>query len=339
MRCLIHLNISLLVLLTAFWGCKESTEPENQLTSNWQIYNTGNSELPNNRITALTLIGSNEIWIGTYNGLAIFDGTEWQVFTSNDSDLPPGTVSSIKSDKRGVKWIGVAGGGLARYDGSSWIVYNASNSEMTSNGIISLAIDVSGNIWIMTYHDGLFKFDLTSRVFYHPSNPVLINCDFTDLVIDKAFGYVYFGTLQGKLARLDLFNNWTIFDNSNSPLEDNSFIQSLFIDRIGNLWIGTVDSGIFKFDGMNWTFYDLYNHGLPEFLIFDIIVDNDGNIWIGTMGDGLIKISGETWTIYNTSNSELPSDHISTLLMNELKEELWVGTEGAGLAKLKLVDQ
>jgi len=66
-----------------------------------------------------------------------------------------------------------------------------------------------------------------------------------------------------------------------------------------------------KFDGENWTVYNLGNSGLPSNYVFCLAFDAPGNIWMGTEGGGLGKFDGESWTVYDTANSGLPSDYVS----------------------------
>ncbi len=85
--------------------------------TNWIVYDTSNSGLPDNLLKCLTVDDSGNIWIGT-------------------------------GDRRGY--------GLARYDGTSpegtgWTVYNTSNSGLPDNLVKCLNVDGSGNMWIGTW--------------------------------------------------------------------------------------------------------------------------------------------------------------------------------------------
>ena len=126
--------------------------------TNWTVYNTSNSGLPDNHVSSLAIDGSGNKWIGTWDGLAKFDGTNWTVYNTSNSGLPDNWVSSLAIDGSGNKWIGTGGwrfdyswgGGLAKFDGSNWTVYDTSNSGLPTNTVLSLTIDGSGNKWIGT---------------------------------------------------------------------------------------------------------------------------------------------------------------------------------------------
>jgi sugar lactone lactonase YvrE len=124
--------------------------------TNWTVYNTSNSGLPDNDVSSLAIDGSGNKWIGIFDyfgndgGLAKFDDTRWTVYNTSNSGLPNNYVHSLAIDGSGNVWIGTSGGGLAKFDDTSWTVYNTSNSGLPVNTIECLAIDGSGNVWIGT---------------------------------------------------------------------------------------------------------------------------------------------------------------------------------------------
>ncbi|MFZ4621750.1 MAG: ligand-binding sensor domain-containing protein [Bacteroidota bacterium] len=74
----------------------------------------------------------------------------------------------------------------------------------------------------------------------------------------------------------------------------NGNVQCGLQDKAGNLWFGTSDNGLFKYDGKSFTQY-LATDGLNINNIFTLVEDNDGKIWIGT-GAGLYLYDGRTFS-------------------------------------------
>lgn len=58
-------------------------------------------------------------------------------------------------------------------------------------------------------------------------------------------------------------------------------VQSGLQDKAGNLWFGTTDNGLYKYDGKSFTQF-LEADGLTSNNITSLLEDNDGKIWIGT---------------------------------------------------------
>lgn len=61
-------------------------------------------------------------------------------------------------------------------------------------------------------------------------------------------------------------------------------------DRAGNLWFGTTENGLYKYDGKSFRQY-LVTDGLSSNCVNDILEDKEGKIWIGTQ-EGLCIYDG-----------------------------------------------
>ncbi len=137
---------------------------------NWTVYNTDNSELPDNYVNALGIDERGSILIGTghfdwdqyrtYGGLAKFDGESWIVYDEYEGAV----VTALAFDEHGNMWVGtwmdwgfgfVAKFFVAKFDGEEWTEYNRNNSPLTTYEVSALAIDKEGNLWIGTYGGGL----------------------------------------------------------------------------------------------------------------------------------------------------------------------------------------
>lgn len=102
------------------------------------------------------------------------------------------------------------------------------------------------------------------------------------------------------------------------------YVVETFQDSKGNLWFGTLEKGVAKYDGNKLVFLTIEN-GLPSNRIVNIIEDKSGNLWFGT-GAGLSKYDGKAFTNYSEKDG-LCSDMISNLLIDS-QGTFWIGTWG-----------
>jgi len=213
-------------------------------------------------------------------------------------------VLALAIDIKGNKWFGTTKG-LAKLDGKDWTVYNARNSELRDDYILSLNIDKHGNIWIGTLKGGLAKFDGDNWKVYKRWDFKLkdecITCIYFDVQGNK-----WIGTCKGGLAKFDGLN-WTAYNVDNTAhLENvvkclvNTKILCLASNSENNVWIGTSDSGLVKFNGVDCMVYNKHNSGLPRNYVWDIATDKEGNIWIACGNGGLARFDGENWSVYST---------------------------------------
>jgi len=73
----------------------------------------------------------------------------------------------------------------------------------------------------------------------------------------------------------------------------NGNVQCGMQDRASNLWFGTSDNGLYKYDGKSFRQF-LVADGLNSNSINDILEDKDGKIWIGTKA-GVCLYDGKTF--------------------------------------------
>lgn len=115
-----------------------------------------------------------------------------------------------------------------------------------------------------------------------------------------------------------------------NPAEEKSgsqigeYVVETFEDSKGNLWFGTLEKGVAKYDGNKLT-YITTKDGLPSNRIVDVIEDKKGNLWFGT-GAGISKFDGKSFINYSEKDG-LCSDMISNLLIDS-KGNFWIGTWG-----------
>jgi hypothetical protein len=116
--------------------------------ANWTMFNTGNTIITTNNISALNTQYGNVIWVGiqtsiSNGGLYSYNGTTWTDFsTSINSNFvnvffADNTTSNL--------WVGTKAG-VYKFDGSIWTNFTVANSGLASDTVLSLAIDPSGNL-------------------------------------------------------------------------------------------------------------------------------------------------------------------------------------------------
>jgi DNA-binding CsgD family transcriptional regulator len=116
-------------------------------------------------------------------------------------------------------------------------------------------------------------------------------------------------------------------------------------DRLGNLWIGTRDSGIYILTPENretGVFTPLPNliddpHGLSHPYIRAIYEDQEGTIWVGTYSGGLNRYDrSQNRFVYYRFRENDPTSISSDCVMSILEDRagnMWIGTGNAGLNK------
>ncbi|OQW86447.1 MAG: hypothetical protein BWK78_10055 [Thiotrichaceae bacterium IS1] len=335
----------------------------------WKIFHTGNSELPNNDITALAS-DANGVWIGTVDGLAYLnnDNGEWKVFKTDNSNLPGNWIETVVSDGDGGVWIGTSARFLVMGTPMSfsdflnspenyslayslthlskegkWTIFNTTNSDLPSEMIRYLARDHDG-IWICTW-GGLAHLDDKGNWTIFQKNGDSFSTDesanYIEVIIDDGQDGLWIGTWGHGLAHLNNNSSQIHFIDQNNfewpvNLENPDFtantINSLLRDGQGDLWVGT-ENGLIYFNDNQKLLFNTENSSLPDNSIYALLDDGNNGLWIGTWG-GLAHLSDDKkkWNIFNTENSKLPDDFVNAIVSDE-NGGIWIGTWG-GLAHM-----
>ncbi|MFT5198822.1 MAG: ligand-binding sensor domain-containing protein [Planctomycetota bacterium] len=177
-----------------------------------------------------------------------------------NSDFLFFAVYRIFKDSRGHIWIGTSGSGLCRYDGKSvsWMHEPALTTTPSggSFGIRSIYEDKSGDFWIcntrqrfrmspeIRVENGrkLIRFETKAGL---PNAQLNEDKNFTyyhDIAEDKA-GALWFASGSDGIMKYD---GTSVVKY---PLPEGVYALQIFLDQKGKLWLGTLEHGIFNFNG------------------------------------------------------------------------------------------
>lgn len=220
-------------------------------------------------------------------------------------------------------WIGTDGGGLFHTMSNNRTTnFTDSNSALPDNSIMSLAIDRRGLLWIATYLDGITTYSSSKGFRPFEDNAHLGTSKVFCLLYDEDRDIMYAGTHGNGLSVIEASSGKIIRTIS----EDlNKWINTLFIDKTGMLWIGT-NNGPMCYNPENERLYAYdVSDGQPIARVSAISQTSDGTMWLGT-DEGLVsftKDSGKS-VIYN-EESGLSSNSVHGII-EDGEGHLWIST-------------
>ena len=273
------------------------------------------------------------VWIGTRAGVSRFNGQEFINYTAEDG-LAVNSVRILFQDEEGVIWLGHVGGGVSVYDGHSFHVFSKGGETFNSD-ITGFLYDENGNFWISSEGSGVVKIESIANSLENSKYELYKGNDLSD----RVFGMTKIS--DGSLLFLtDVFvkkynpenNEFTGFSRDGMPKF--FLITALFEDSKKNLWFGTVNGGLYKYDAEkdNYLVYDIRD-GLSSNWISTLAEDHFGNIWAGTWGGGISLISEDGVKIYNSTNG-LPDMKIRRIVEDQ-EGNMLIGTNENGITIFK----
>ena len=264
-----------------------------------------------------------------------------------------GFLSDILVDVHKTVWV-ASDQGLCGYDVASQTTYLYKNDGskrhgLIGNNVISLFQDASDVVWVGTM-SGVSRWNANQRIFNHISNndgfEKLINSDIvTSFVFDPILNNHYIGSFGGGVSIVNQLTNKVSFINTTafSNMSDER-VMALEVDEDQQLWIGTYNSGVHKYDPYtNELTLVRKNENNVNTLSANAISKirhlSNGDMAIATFGGGLniLSKSGQ-FTHYNSDQSDETKVNFRNLLdiVEDNEGRLWIATINEGLNVLEL---
>ena len=281
--------------------------------------------LPQNSGQAIIQTSDGYLWFGTQEGVARFNGQGFTVFNrSNTAAIRYNWVQALVEDRDGSLWIGMEGGGLVRHNHGQFRNYMTSDG-LSSNHVTALAQDPDGNLWIGTsqglneFKDGKFITQFGSDELSH-GNIRRLQQDGKGsvwLLQDQKLKLVR----RGRAASSEI----------PQALQKLTDLAALYIDKKGDLWLGSSTQGVIQFSGGRVTRYGTAE-GLIDPVIDVMYEDRANNLWVGT-GRGLCRLQQARFECFS-SKEGLSGERVLSIY-EDRENSLWVGTESGGINRFK----
>jgi ligand-binding sensor domain-containing protein/signal transduction histidine kinase len=279
--------------------------------------------------SAVTCIAGDRLgglWVGTTNGLTRFNGTNVICFTVAQG-LPSDIISSVHVSGPDSVWITTRKGMCQLKEGRFSPLEFHTDSPGSSPEMIGIYNDQRGNLWAFgdTY---LVNLNDGKRFNYFRSGDTLSlriwsSCEGRD-------GQLWLGTSgQGVFSFAEGHFRPVLLRDATLG----SDVQAIHEDNEGNLWLGTFSSGLVRLQVRRVQTLDAGN-GLPAEMASCLSVADDGEVWAGYAKEGLFVKMGERFERAKIPDSLEPFNLI-TSLATTTRGELWAGTLGLGLKRLK----
>ncbi|WP_282053358.1 ligand-binding sensor domain-containing protein [Maribacter luteus] len=328
----------------SFMSKIKSEKPELKITNNKYSYSNDlvddqilvfdkrNSKIRHSYCRSLSIDKDGVLWVGTDNGLLMFDDPTMKLFNSKNSSLRPENYNSRKTssimhsaiDSLNNKWFN-DGYNTYRFDGNRWKVFDSINSPLGWGR--RMYADNKNNMWIAS-GKGVARYSKNEWTIYDNTNTSMPSNRASGVFVDSK-NRIWIGTYEGNV----MIDNGKemLFNDSETPLKNGSILDG-FEDKKGNLWFSLYSEGD-KYSGLaklasngEWSIMNIENSKIPTNSIADFAIDEERNIiWIGAWKVGLAKYDGNKWSLYTLENSKFPSVYISDMELDS-DGNLWVGT-------------
>lgn len=329
---------------------------------------TTENGLSNNSVICLYQDNRGYIWIGTRNGINLYNGNEFVIYkyhkndpgslifnnvqkiTGNGKDeiyfMTPKGISVFNTQTNSFKIL-IQGYVRAmhfnkelyvtkdqeiyRYNGKQFEPYYSLKN--TSNiGALYVCDDY---MLIGTEKHGLYRLSKQKELTQLIPKANVIN------IFRDSSEKFWIGTWQSGVFLMDgnSLTNYRYKEHDPNSISSD-FVRSFCEDKQGDIWIGTFN-GLNRFNTTTkkFSFYqkDDREHSLSHSSIWSLLCDKQGTVWVGTYFGGVNYFTPQYQIYHHIQPSKTENAGLSSPIVGPITEDnqhnLWIGTEGGGLNK------
>ncbi len=266
------------------------------------------------------------------------------------------SITSITEDKKGNIWFGTWGKGLVKLNILNnkiehFSITKEKENSFQSNKIRALLSDTNGSIWVGTFGSGLFRINEKSvtNFTYKENNPQSLSSNSPTTILKDNFGNLWIIAYGGGLCMISAADkelpkdkvNFFRYDFSEFPDFKQKFSLTMLQDSEGNIWIGSIGGGLYKFNVSTNQIINFKNNpeddtSISKNEILSILQDRSGNYWFGTqLGKGISKLERITEKFRlvkkNTIRKAGLNDDVVWSVSADDESRVWIGTFKGGL--------
>jgi ligand-binding sensor domain-containing protein len=193
--------------------------------------------LPSDVVAAVAQASDGRLWIGTDDGLAVYDGESvTAVEVPAADDLEDFSVSALLAAGDGTVWVGLYGGQVFAGNGDGdWVRFDPGAGLREDVDVINgFAETADGAIWLAT-NDGLYRYD--GRRWRDTRPPGVSEA--VSALHAAADGSLWVGFYESGVARYD-GQSWERLTTGEGLISE--MVYAIFVDSSGAVWFAT-DSG------------------------------------------------------------------------------------------------
>ena len=328
----------------------DALEPGAQHFKHYRHTSKDPISISDNEVSSLLEDKSGVLWIGTANGiLDAMDKTRSRVrpyrLSGNGMATLTEPIVTLGEQDSSHLWVGTHAGvfRLDRITGqSSRLVHDPLDpNSLADDYIMKILEDRSGNTWFVTDR-GLSKLIKRTAEFVHYRHePNRSLPQSVTAILNDANDVLWVGTENG-IKTFDSKSHHKAYYQPGTSRGNlhGDYVQSIFQDREGNVWVGTGEGGLNKYRTDGSFDYFTWLPTKKVYTVMSICEDSSGKLWIGTLGEGLLRFDPQRKGFDQFKNDPAISGSLShnvvPAVLADRLNRLWIGTEGGGLNILDL---
>ena len=261
------------------------------------FYTTDNELISSSLINTIYQDQRNYIWIATEDGLNKYDGVKFTIYKNRPDDsttIKNNYVRSLFEDSYGHFWVGCINA-LHLYDRATdrfTEVKIFNDNKLISTHYTSIIESKNHDIWITTSGEGIIRIRKDDQE-YHTDRRLTerLSSIYLTTMIEDRKGRFWIASENQGLNMYDPATDEVVVFKAPQAIGSNQ-ISAICEDNQGNLFVGTLNNGLYKFNQQAQKFELIPDVNGSNISVKSLLLDNTNRLLVGTDGQG-IKIYNE----------------------------------------------
>ncbi|MBN1293204.1 MAG: T9SS type A sorting domain-containing protein [Candidatus Latescibacteria bacterium] len=242
-------------------------------------------------------------------GIKTVSAEHWELFTNTNK------ISSLSIKDHIIWWS--SNGGVVRFDTETenYEVFTILDYK-SKDRVSEVYIDRDGIVWFGGDSGLVTNYDGVSWEHYYPIGDIDIAVKTINTITQDIEGKIWCASSAGLLMYDGI--KWSHFSQLIGL--SRTYVTSVAVDANNIKWFGTINDGLYSYDGITITQYNTKNSDLTSDNIRTLKVDDNNILWVGT--EFLFSFDGNNWTNYSPKPDK--KFRVDSLVCG--KDGIWCGS-------------
>lgn len=263
------------IFVASYSGGIDMARPTGSTTAIFRHVMNNPQSIINDHVNCVASDGNELLLMGTDDGISIYN-TQTEIWKHAARGM---VVLDVCKKNDGKLLLATYGNGVCEVSPNGYTrqLYSTAEGTLKNDHVFRITYDKDGNLWMGTLFGSLTVKTPEGNKYFNVDNILALTpLSNGGMAIGSAHG-LYLANINDKEPKMVAYM-------PEDKTDANRYVNDIYQDRDGKLWIATDGGGVYIFDMKTWKVTHQLStaEGMPSNIVMSITKDQTGRIWIAT---------------------------------------------------------